>query len=135
MRAIRRTTGRDGAMVTINTIGGVPTPGVEHAWPCAYVGNRTCREGGVAGVHLGHVPLERLAVFKLEDELVVPLGLAQEARGARAALDGGGGIEEVLECAVQLVRRRVVLHLAREHTADHVHLAARDAHGVTGHRS
>ena len=86
-----------------------------------------------------HEALEPSRIFELEDELVVPLRLADEPAGSYAALCICDSIEEVLERQVHLMCRRIVLDLARVDAAHHVNLhaiaqAARVCHCTRDHR-
>ena len=49
-----------------------------------------------------HEILHRIEVLELEDELVVPIRLADETGRTRAALDIRHSIDHLIECAIQL---------------------------------
>ena len=58
-----------------------------------------------------HEALERLEVVEFHDQLIIPLGFAEEPAGSSTAFDLRRSIQHGIEHQVELVRVGVVLHL------------------------
>ena len=64
-----------------------------------------------AVVMIRHVSLQRVDVLKLDDQLVVPLCLADKSCRARAALNLRSLVEHVVEHEIKLVGGSVIFNL------------------------